>query len=77
MGDRLNDTRAIVAKGIKSPWHSGSLTESPGAEHCCDPNSLLRGLAGPVASPAPDHGNTIRRAMDYLCAGSHSGVQRK
>lgn len=77
VGDRLNDTSAIVAKGIKPPRYPSSIAESPSAE-CCVSGERLGGLlGGSVASPAPDYGHSFRRAVDHLRAGSHSGVQSK
>lgn len=74
VGNRLNDTSAIVAKGIRSPRGPSSVTESPSAECCTDPQCYGGLYNGSVASPAPDHGHTFRRAVDHLRSRGNSNI---
>jgi hypothetical protein len=67
VGQRLNDTVAVVQKGIKPPpavWESHSL---PSPEAMV--TGVMEGGARPeegIKNPSPDQGNTIARTRDYL-----------
>jgi len=68
VGKRLNDTAAIVARGINPPPAVYELHWPPSAEAMV--TEPEKGGARPsfenVINPSPDRGATASRAVDYL-----------
>lgn len=67
-GARMNDTSALVAKGICPPRGCFELHSAPSPE--CMVTPVEQGGARPsqdeYCDPSPDRGNTLARARDHL-----------
>lgn len=61
MGRRLNDTVALVQKGICPPQGIMSIMDGSSPEAAV---TVLRPMS--MSNPAPDGGNTFSRACDYM-----------
>lgn len=69
VGQRLNDTRAIVARGINPPPGCYELHYPPSAECMVTPTSA-GGARPDTSNGASDVGNrSLARTIDYLCVG--------
>jgi hypothetical protein len=68
VGKRLNDTAALVRKGINPPPGCYELHSRPSPE--CMVTDIVDGGCRPdfadVANPSPNSGNTLGRTLDYL-----------
>lgn len=72
VGKRLNDTVAIVQRGINRPQGCYELHYPPSAECMVTEVSQFgtRPDFSECPNPAPDRGNTFARAKDFLCPRS-------
>lgn len=73
-GRRLNDTAALVAKGICPPQGAYELHSRPSPEAAVTAPEAggTRDTSMGGRNPAPDGGNTLRRTVDYLdCRKGH------
>ena len=68
MGQRLNDTKALVANGIPPPQGAFELHSRPSAEASVTPPEQggAKHTWAEVPNPTPDAGDTFRRTVDYL-----------
>lgn len=68
-GQRLNDTRALVANGIPPPQGAYELHSRPSPEAAVTDVSqggVRDALLSNRPNPCPDSGDTMRRAIDYM-----------
>jgi hypothetical protein len=67
-GKRLNDTAALVARGINPPPARYELHYPPSAEAMVTPvdQDGARPDFSEVENPSPSRGATLSRAVDYL-----------
>ena len=68
VGQRLNDTSALVAKGIRPPPAVYELHSRPSPEAMVTEPAAggCRPDFSEVRNPSPNHGNTFGRARDFL-----------
>lgn len=62
-GRRLNDTAALVAKGICPPQGIVSVMDGTSPEAAV---TVMKPSTEFIRNPAPDPGNTFSRACDYM-----------
>jgi len=78
-GERLNDTSALVARGIPAPQGRYELHWPPSAEAMVTDVEQCgtRPSFSDVVNPTPDPGHTLRRTVDYLCTRSSHSFQHR